>query len=563
MQRRTRIILGIDAGTTSVKTVAFTLDGRIHGVARSTVHLSRGEDGRAEADMDHVWDAAASTVTAVVDQLAELDDPAEIVAIGITGQGDGAWFVDERGRPVGQAALWLDGRANDRLEDWLNDDRAAAVHRTTGSPLFAGALPLLVDELAAADPTLRDRVAHHLNCKDWLRYKLTGQMATDPSEASRTYLDTATGAYSDDLLAALGQEDVRALLPEVRDPQSIAGVIDQHVADHLGLEHGIPVIVGLVDTAAAGVGLGAIGDDQGYAILGTTGFVGLNHPTRAGVRRDESIVLATGRGTQVLESLAPMTGTPNLDWVRECLGLTDQHWSDVERQAATVPPGSGGIVYLPYGSPSGERAPFFDAVASASWLGMSITTTSAELLRSVYEGLAYSLTECLDALGLHGRLLICGGGSDSNLLCSILADVSGREIVRQEEPEVGARGVATLALAAVGLAPDLAAAVAQLAPRSSTFTPDAVRHELYEEAYAAFLATRDAMKPHWSALRRLRTHSGQTPVGSGDPQPTVNRTVAPQGESRAAAVSDAASVPASPALAPARAPAPVHATASR
>ncbi|KRC59114.1 hypothetical protein ASE14_15135 [Agromyces sp. Root81] len=500
MQSRSRLILGIDAGTTSVKTVAFTLDGQIVSVARSSLHTERRHDGAAEADMDRLWEATVSTI---IDVVAAIGD-ADVAAIGITGQGDGAWLVGENGLPLRPAALWLDGRAHERLERWQADGRAAAVHEATGSPLFAGALPVLVEELAAADPQLLVALGTQLNCKDWLRYQLTGVIATDPSEASRTYLDTGTGRYSEALFAALGHERMRDHLPEVRSPEAVGGVLDAQVAGALGLPAGIPVAVGMVDTAAAGVGLGAIGDGQGYAILGTTGFVGVNHAARDAVRTDISIVLSTGRGTQVLESLAPMTGTPNLDWVRDGLGLSERPWSEIEALAAAVPPGSGGVIYLPYGSPSGERAPFMAPDASASWLGMSVTTEPGQLLRSVYEGLAYALTECLDELGLTGNLLICGGGSDSDLLCEILADVSGYEIVRQNEPEVGARGVATLALVAAGIAPDLATAVAGMAPPSSVFTPNPGRHALYRSGYRTFIAARDALRPHWTELRRLR-----------------------------------------------------------
>lgn len=503
MQERTGAVLGIDAGTTSVKTVAFTMSGQIVSVARSSVPITRGDHGEAEADMDRVWDVTATTIAAVMEQLVDRD----VVAIGLTGQGDGAWFVDAGGRPLRPAAVWLDGRAAARLDVWLADGRAAAVHRITGSPLFSGALPLLIDELSEAEPAFRTALANQLNCKDWLRYKLAGVRVTDPSEASRTYLDTATGTYSDELLAILGQSDLRVKLPEVRDPQSIGGVLDAAVARSLGLPAGVPVAVGLVDTAAAGVGLGAIDDGQGYAMLGTTGFVGINRASRAGVRTSSSFVLSTGRGSQVLESLAPMTGTPNLDWVRDCLGLTDQEWPEVERAAYSAPLGSGGLIYLPYGSPSGERAPFVDSAASASWLGMSTTTTAAELLRSVYEGLAFSLTECLDALGLKDRLSICGGGAESNLMCSILADVSGLEVIRQDEPEVGARGAATLAAVAAMLFPDLPTAITSMAPSTSIFSPDPRRHADYRDAYAAFVATRDALRPHWPQLRALRIMS--------------------------------------------------------
>ena len=170
------------------------------------------------------------------------------------------------------------------------------------------------------------------------------------------------------------------------------------------------------------------------------------------------------------------------------------------------------MIYLPYGAPSGERAPFFAPDASASWLGMSVTTTPGQLLRSVYEGLAFSLRESTDALGLDGPLLVCGGGSDSDLLCTILADVLARDIVRQDEPEVGARGVATLAMAAIGLADDLHDASRRLTPSTTTFSPDAARTALYDDAYALFLATRDALRPHWSGLRRLRDSAEQHPA---------------------------------------------------
>ncbi|PPF73446.1 FGGY family carbohydrate kinase [Pseudoclavibacter sp. Z016] len=514
MQGRIQAILGIDAGTTSVKTVAFALDGTILADAKSSVRIHRDDDGRAEVDMTLVWQAAAATITEVVHELGDTD----VIAIGVTGQGDGAWLVDSNLHPMRPAALWLDGRANARLADWLEDGRAATVNDITGSPLFAGALPLLVDELQETGALDNDRLGYHLNCKDWLRWNLTGIVATDPSEASRTYLDTAVGAYSDELLRALSHERLRNALPPVQPPESVGGTLLPQVAEQLGLPAGIPVAIGLVDTAAAGVGLGAIGDGQGYAILGTTGFIGVNHPSRTEVRTRESIVLFTGRGGQVLESMAPMTGTPNLDWVRDTLGLTHEHWAAVELQADVVPPGSGGVIYLPYGAPSGERAPFFDPAASAGWLGMSITTTPAQLLRSVYEGLAYALTECLDMLGLDGDLLVCGGGSESNLLCSVLADVSGRSIVRQQAPEVGARGAATLALLAGEHASSLEDAVHMLAPASSTFTPSRERAEIYRDAYTTFIETRDALRPVWPQLRALRERSTALAVSTEYPK---------------------------------------------
>lgn len=501
MQRGAPIVIGIDAGTTSVKSVAFTTDGAILSVARSSVHLLRGRHGEVEADMEDIWRAAVTTLTAVLDETGA----AEVLAVGITGQGDGAWLVDDDGHPLRPAALWLDGRATDALNEWTGDGRAAAVSRATGSPLFSGALPLLLDALAPELDALPPETGiHQLNCKDWLRYRLTGAMLTDPSEASRTFYDTAQLGYSTELMATLGQERFASILATVADPAAVGGVVTAEASRETGLPAGIPVAVGMVDTAAAGVGLGAINDGDGYAILGTTGFVGINRSSRAELATDDGIILATGRRGQVIESLTPMTGTPNLDWVRKTLGLDSRSWTVAETDARTVPPGSGGVLYLPYASPSGERAPFVDVNASAAWLGMSVTTSASQLLRSVYEGLAYSLAECIDLVNPPGSLTICGGGSDSDLFCEILADVTGRRIERQDAPEVGARGSAALALVAVGVADSLEAAVRQLVPATTAFEPDAERAAIYRRSYRAFLSTRDALRPTWPALRELR-----------------------------------------------------------
>ena len=160
--------------------------------------------------------------------------------------------------------------------------------------------------------------------------------------------------------------------------------------------------------------------------------------------------MATGRGTQVLEFMAPMTGTPNLDWIRHTLGLADESWETIEARARLSRPGANGVVYLPYASPGGERAPFVDTNASASWMGMSLTTTPEDVLRSVYEGVALSLADCVAHLAMTGDLVVSGGGFRSDLVCEILADVTGQCVVRQSAPEAGARGAAVLALVSGG-----------------------------------------------------------------------------------------------------------------
>ena len=260
----------------------------------------------------------------------------------------------------------------------------------------------------------------------------------------------------------------------------------------------------MIDVAVTGMGLGLVEDNASWLILGTTGFVGTLLPSVSQRRSSESMVLATGHGTQVLEFMAPMTGTPNLDWIRTMLGLEDVGWDHIEQAARRSAPGSRGVIYLPYASPGGERAPFQDTQASASWQGMSLTTTHDDILRSVYEGVALSLVECIRELNITDDLVVSGGGFRSDLLCEILADATGLTVVRQDAPEAGARGAAVLALVSAGRFETIAQAAAALGTGMQTFAPNPAHEEAYRCTAEVFRATRQALQPVWPQLRSLR-----------------------------------------------------------
>lgn len=514
-------VVGIDAGTTAVKAVVLARDGEQLGRSRVPLKVTHHGD-RVEQDMDEIWSAVRDTVRAAV---RDAGDGVEIVAVGVTGQGDGAWLVDGDGRPCGPAAIWMDGTAAARVARWEQDGRGALVRDITGSALFPGALPVLLEQLEDDHPERLARAVHQLNCKDWIRFRLTGEIATDASDASRTYLDVATGAYSDALIEGVGHQRFRHLLAPVRPPHAPAGTVGAEAARATGLPEGIPVATGLVDAAAGGVGLGAVRPGDAYLIVGTTAFAanvrraGPAHMSGPGA--EGRITLATGLGS-VLECLAPMAGAPNLDWVRTVTGQADSDWPDLERPARAAGPGAGGVLYLPYGSPQGERAPFVDPAASAAWVGMSVLTTPGQLVRAVYEGIALTLRECLDE-PVDGRALrITGGSASSDLLCQVVADVTGRPVERSTAPELGARGVAALAMVAGGVTEDLDTALALLAPPAAThtFRPDPVVRDLHDRQARTFAAARDALRPVWPSLRDLRTLTEASPPSSPPTDPS-------------------------------------------
>ncbi len=509
-EKQNRYVIGVDGGTTAVKAVAFDMTGGVAAVHSERVPVEYGEHGQAEQDMESIWQAVAECLRQIV---AELGDEAQILAVGLTGQGDGLWLLDGDGRPVRKAAIWLDGRAAERVEEWNRSGKAQAVLDTTQTTTFPGLAPVLLEELREAEPDVIARAATLLYCKDWLRYRLTGELSTDFTEASRNFLDVRTASgYSEELARALGMEEAIGLLPPVRPADGFGGRVSASAAAATGLPAGTPVGVGMIDVAVTGNGLGAINNGDGWLILGTTGFVGVLRAAAAARTSENSMVLATGRGTQVLEFFAPMTGTPNLEWIRSTLGLEELTWAEIESMARSVAPGSQGVIYLPYASPGGERAPFQDTAASASWMGMSITTTPAEILRSVYEGVAFSLLECIDVLQVTGELVVSGGGFRSDLMCEILADASGQSVLRQDAPEAGARGAAVLALVSAGVAPDVKTAAGMLATSLSRFEPDSTRRQRYRAVHDVYLQARQAIRPVWPQMRALRADG----AASGD-----------------------------------------------
>ncbi len=501
-----RVVIGVDGGTTAVKAVAFDLEGDVVTLAHRGVPVEYGRNGEAEQDMNLIWEALADCLGEVT---AALGPETEIIAVGLTGQGDGCWLVDADGVPVRKAATWMDGRAAERVAQWTRDGRAAAVLEVTGTSTFPGLAPVLLEELAATDPDAFAKADRLLYCKDWLRYQLTGNKTTDYTEASRHFLDVRTmSGYSADLARRLNLESALDLVPEILSADALGGRVTAEAAARTGLPEGTPVGVGMIDVSVTGVGLGAVDDGDGWLILGTTGFVGVLLGSVAERRSENSMVLATGRGTQVLEFLPPMTGTPNLDWIRATLGLGDVGWAEIETIAEEAGPGSGGVVYLPYASPGGERAPFLDTAASSSWMGMSVSTSRGDILRSVYEGVAFALVECAEVLGMTGDLIVSGGGFRSDLVCRILADTTGQRVIRQDAPEAGARGAAVLALLSAGAQTELKQAAEQLATDVTPFDPDPANREIYTRAHEVFIEARAGIRPVWPRMRSLRAATG-------------------------------------------------------
>ncbi len=442
--------LGVDVGTSSVKAGLVGTDGRIIALVSQAVPLERGPSGRAEQDLHAVWRAVSQAIAETMAARGE----AAVLAVGVTGQGDGAWFVDRDGAPVGPAATWMDGRARGLLEEWRANGNVARMEATTWSSVFPGVLPLLASWWERERPAEYARARWHLNVKDWIGFRLTGQIATDPTEAARVAMPMAQWPegpfdYDRELLADVGVASLVDRLAPILPSDAVRGEVTPDAARLTGIPAGTPVVMGVIDGVAVAMGMGATADGDGFAILGTTGSYGCVSPVRPTMDQVIGVCLPNGVGSSYHAALAPASGAPTLDWLRNLLG-PGMSFDALEELARQSPPGARGLMFLPHLSQGGERAPFVEPAMRGAAIGLTFETSRADLARAVYEGMAFVLAECLDALPPVTGIALGGGGARSTIFPEIAADVTGVPVRVMTDGESGVLGIAGLAAASTG-----------------------------------------------------------------------------------------------------------------
>ncbi len=492
-------VLCVDVGTSMVKAVMFDHEGREIKVARQGTVVHRRGPGQSEQDMYSVWDAVVYTVRSVVHQVK---DP--VRAVAITGQGDGCWLVGADGRPTGPAILWNDARASDIVDDWDERGILEQAYRINGTLGFPGTSGAIMTWLRRNDPD-RLRESHKaLYCTGWIFNRLTGEFAADESDAASPFLDIRSGEYSTDLLELYDMPWVERLLPEIRRDGNRIAEISSSVAPELRLRPGIPVLLAPFDIPATAIGIGAIAPEQACTILGTTlcTDIILDRPETGGT--PAGMTLPSGVPGTYVKSLAAMAGVEIVAWGMRLMGLDNPNWlSDL---AATAEPGAGGLLFHPYLSPAGERAPFRDSQARGSLIGLSFEHSRPQIARALLEGMSYVIRNCLE-FGTDDLtdLRLCGGGANSTVWCQILADVTGVPTTRSVDAEIGAKGAFLTALVALGEERSMADAVATYVHARDTFEPDPKLTGRYDDLYEAFQATGATIASEWPRLAGLRS----------------------------------------------------------
>lgn len=512
------LLIGIDAGTSVIKAVAFDLEGA--QLAMTAVPNSYEElpGGAVEQDMARTWADAAAVLRLLAEAVPGL--ARRTAALAVTGQGDGTWLVDDTGEPVGRGWLWLDSRASGIVAELA----AAGVDRRTfpftGCGLNACQQNVHLLWLERHAPELLARATTAFHCKDWLYLKLTGERATDRSEGTYTFGDFRSRTYSDEVLEALGLTQLRRLLPPMLDGSATTHPLSEAAAAATGLLAGTPVALGFLDVLCTGLGGGIYEPERrvGCSIVGSTG---MHMRFCADAAAVELAPVPTGYTMpfpvpgSVVQMQSNMAATLNIDWitdrVREAAGLFGPEPSRKDAllalDARVLDGRAGGALYHPYIHEAGERGPFVATDARAMLSGLSTRTQLLDLVRAVYEGLAFAARDCYGAMGhVPEEIRVAGGAARSKAFKRIMASALGVPLRESSREEAGAAGAAMMAAVGIGAYPDMAACAARwVAPTlGETVAPDPELLVLYDQLFPIYAATREAMPAQWRALAKVR-----------------------------------------------------------
>jgi erythritol kinase len=512
------VIVGIDAGTSLIKTVAFTRKGRQLGsFSLPNVYRTADRD-RVEQDMSRTWE---DTVAALCGLAASVPDlQTRVAAIAVTGQGDGTWLIDDGGRPVAPALLWLDSRAARLVEEIRASPQNAALYRRTGSGLNACQQGPQLAWLQANAPECVSRAATAFHCKDWLYFRLTGMRATDPSEVAFSYGNFRTRRYDPETARLIGIADLARLVPCVVDGASVTHPLGAAGASETGLPAGVPVSLGYVDVVcnALGAGLYDPAPEVGCTIIGSTGM-----HMRLASTADAVTLNAEATGYTMpfpvpghyAQMQSNMAAALNIDWLLDLAlgvlaseGVTRSRADLIHRLDERVMQARPGeVVFHPFISDAGERGPFVAHDACAQFLGLRSRHGYWDLMRAVMEGLALAARDCYAAMGALPRdVRITGGAARSRALGAILGAALGSNVRVCNREEAGAAGAAMIAAVAIGWYPDMAGCADDwVTPYlGEPKAPDASLVAGYERMFPAYVEARLAARPLWKRLAALR-----------------------------------------------------------
>ena len=492
-----QLFLGIDVGTSGVKAVLVASNGDVRASSTAPLSMSTPRPGWAEQDPEAWWQASLAVIEAVRGK----QPAAEISGIGISGQMHSSVFLDAHGEVVRPALLWCDGRTTAECAEITERvGGESRLRELACNPALEGFTLPKVLWLRRHEPDAFARLATVMLPKDYIRYRLTGVIATEPSDASATLMyDTGRRKWSDGIMGAVDLP--MTLLPTLGESAAILGTVSSGAAGLTGLREGTPVVGGGADNACGAAGVGVVDEGEVVVSWGTSGTVlapmkephvdpGLRAHTFCHVMPQRWYMMG------VVLSAGGAFGWYRDQFARELNGDENAN-TTLNDEAASVPAGAEGVTFLPY--VQGERTPHRDAAARGALLGLSLAHTRAHVTRAVLEGVTFALRDSLTILQERGlsprRLLVTGGGAKSAFVRRLESEIFGLPVMTVNREEGPAYGAALLAAVGVGAFANLPAATTATLRRSLPEVSAPTAHRAYDEAYRRFRGAVRAARP--------------------------------------------------------------------
>ena len=494
----TKHYLGIDVGTTAVKTLVVDESGVVVGEAESPLDVSVPRPGWAEQDPHYWWEGTVNAVRVACAQAGMH----EVESIGLSGQMHSSVLLDKADKVLRPAILWNDVRTTAQCRSIVDRVGKAGLRRMVGNPALEGFTAPKLLWMRDEEPRLFDQAHSLLLPKDYVRLAMTGEKATESSDATGTLLfDVRRGRWSEEMVAAL-QLDPR-MLPPVRGSASVTGTLTADAAEALGLRHGIPVVGGGADNAAAAVGSGVVEQGAMQASIGTSGTM-LAPIERPRVDPGMRLHLFNHAVEDTWYQMGVvLSAGAALAWFRRAMsgsGGTPPSYDELIAEAARISPGADGLTFLPY--LTGERTPHADANARGVFAGMHTGHKRGHLVRAVLEGVAFALRDSLELmrrLKVDGdETIAVGGGARSVVWRQILSDVFGVPTVTVAPSGGAPYGAAVLAAVGSGAFASVGEACRAWLRRLDRMEPSPVAMSAYGEAYERYRRLYPRLKRHFA-----------------------------------------------------------------
>jgi L-xylulokinase len=497
-------IIGVDNGGTFIKAVLYDREGRQIALAKEPGEIFNPQPGAVELSMERLWEINCTCIRRVISESGV--EPARIGCIGFAGQGKGVYPIDAAGKPFRNAITSSDNRSWRQVEKWTKDGTAEKIFHLTCQGIYTSHPVSILAWLKETEPENYRKIRWIFSMKDYLIYRLTGEIVTDYcNQSGGGFVNLNTGIYDLEILKLLGIPELSDKLPSLKNPADICGLVTEKAAKETGCKAGTKVIAGMFDVDASAIALGLVSPDELCLITGTCG---VNAYVSEEPVKNKTVMLNSMYcipGYYFIEE-GSNTSAGNLEWVIKMLYSGENRMAQkkgvnlyvkLDEAAARMEPEKSDIVFLPFLNGSEDSSQ-----SRGVWLGMSAGHTREHLLRAVYEGVVFSHRIHIDKL-LKNRphpaaIRLAGGAAHSDFWVQIFADVLQIPIELVSGRELGTQGVAMAAGIAMGYFKDYKDVVEKWVKIKKAFTPRPEKKEIYEKNYRRFKSTVEHVHGLWT-----------------------------------------------------------------